>query len=89
MFGCFVEYDRSSSSVAWDRFLHSSLVSGEGLLAVGGDRDSVRKDMRKIHQENIDQLSKMSEEEIVQEQNKIKQQLGTLKSVEKAVYLLY
>ncbi len=70
-----LDYDKSSS-VVWDKFLHSSVVSGEGLIAVGGNSDSVQQEMKTIHKENIAQLSKMTEEEILMEQNKLKKQLG-------------
>ena len=51
-------------------------MSGEGLLAAGGNNDLVEKDIDNIHKENVSRLSKMTEEEILIEQSKLKKQLG-------------
>ena len=56
--------------------MHSSLVTGDGLLAVSSNNRSVKEDVRKIHEESVAQLSKMTEEELLMEQRKLKQQLG-------------
>ncbi len=56
--------------------MHSSLVTGDGLVAVSGNNQSVKEDVRKIHEESVAQLSKMTEQELLIEQGKLKQQLG-------------
>ena len=72
----FVSGFDSKSSLVWDQFLRSTLVSGEGLTAVGASSKTVSEEMERIHQENIAELSKMSEEEIKREQEKLRKQLG-------------
>ena len=66
----------SSSSVTWDQFLRSSLVSGQGLSIAGASPEFARKEVEKIHEENVLQLSAMTEDEILQEQEKMKKLLG-------------
>lgn len=65
----------SASAVTWERY-HSSLVSGQGLLSVGGSGGSVEKEVKLIHKENVEKLSQLSESEILQEQGRIRNALG-------------
>ena len=71
------EQHGSASAAAWDRFLfHSSLVSGQGLLTVGASMETASQEVKQIQEENAKKLSALSEEEIVQEQERIKRILG-------------
>ena len=54
----------------------SSLISGDGLKSVGATDEGARSDIGKIHQENVERLSKLSEEEILKEKEQIEQALG-------------
>ncbi|XP_072027596.1 RNA polymerase II-associated protein 1-like [Amphiura filiformis] len=51
------------------------VISGAGLLQGSLDPERARKDIQQIHQENLGRLSAMSEEEILQEQQKLRQML--------------
>ena len=66
------QYD-SVASLTWDRFFQSNLVTGEGL---GVSRKTAHEEVIRIHDENVSKLSSLSEEEILQEQERIRQVLG-------------
>lgn len=66
----------SEASHAWEQFLQSGLVTGEGLVSVGVSREGAREEVAKIHHENVERLSALSEGEILEEQERIKQVLG-------------
>lgn len=51
----------------------SGIIDGSGLSATFG-----KSEVKKIHEENLSQLSVMSEEEILSEQQKVYQMLGRL-----------
>lgn len=73
----YIEQHGSTSAVAWDRFLfHSSLVSGQGLLSVGASSKTAQQEVEQIQEENARKLSALSEEEILQEQERIKRILS-------------
>ena len=59
------------------RFLGSSLISGEGLVSVGVASDAAKDELTKIHRENVQRLAGFSEEEILQEKERIEKTLGT------------
>ncbi len=54
----------------------SSLISGEGLMSVGASKEAAKEEVMKIHEENVQQLSSLSEEERKKERENIVQQLG-------------
>lgn len=54
----------------------SSLISGEGLGLVGTSEEVVKSTLDKIHQENVDRLSGYSEAEILQEKERIENEMG-------------
>ena len=68
----------SKASQAWDKFLKSRLISGEGLTSMGVSREAAQEEVTKIHQENVERLSNLPEKEIMEEQERIKQVLGKL-----------
>lgn len=58
------------------RFIKSSLISGEGLRTVGVPQETSDKEVTKIHQENVELLSSLPEEEILREKERIQEVLG-------------
>lgn len=58
------------------RFLQSAVISGEGLMSVGVAPEVAQEEMGKIHQENVERLSCLSEQEILEEQDRIRKLLG-------------
>ena len=58
------------------RFLQSALISGEGLMSVGVAPEVAQEEVGKIHQENVERLSCLSEQEILEEQDRIRKLLG-------------
>ena len=52
------------------------LVSGEGLVQRGVSWGGARKEVAKIHSENMERLSALSEEELLQEKRRVEQVLG-------------
>ena len=52
------------------------MISGEGLVSMGASEDTVKSDISKIDQENMEKLSSLSEEEIMKEKKEIEQILG-------------
>ena len=58
------------------RFLQSGVISGEGLMSVGVAPEEAQEEVGKIHQENVERLSRLSEGEILEEQDRIRQLLG-------------
>ena len=59
----------------------SKFVTGEGLVAMGTSKELAQKEMERIHEENVRVMSDMSEEEILQEQEKLKKMLGINKVI--------
>lgn len=68
-----------TSSETWHRFSTSKFVTGEGLVTPGVPGGVAQKEISKIHEENVTKLSSISEEEILQEQEKLKKMLGRVK----------
>lgn len=66
----------SEASRVWDRFVASQLISGEGLVKVGVAEDVAREEVMKIHRENVERLSGVSEQELLQERERVEQVLG-------------
>ncbi len=66
----------SEASRTWDRFVSSQLISGAGLVKVGVSPEAAHGEVGKIHRENVERLSGMLEEEILQERERIEQVLG-------------
>ena len=58
------------------QFVSSSIVSGEGLMQSGSKEMLLNKEVEEIHKENIAKLESMSQEEILEEQARIKASLG-------------
>lgn len=54
----------------------SSLISGVGLVSVGVSLEAAKDEVIKIHEENVERLSSLSEEEIKKERERIQQQIG-------------
>ena len=69
----------SEASRTWNTFLRSmgGVVSGEGLVSSGLTPEAARQEVTKIDQENAKWLSQFSEQEILEQQEKIKNALGT------------
>lgn len=64
----------------------SSLITGEGLKDSSIESsDSCMAEVHKIHQENVKKLSAMSKEDIMEEQTRLKQMIGTYSSYEKVL----
>lgn len=58
--------------------LYPTLITGEGLHGSDAAQPvEAMAEIRRIHEENVKKLSAMSEEEIFEEQAKLKQTLGT------------
>lgn len=57
-------------------------------MSAGGSEDTVQSDIGKIHQENVDRLSRLSATEILQEKEQIEMALGKTSSAECAQRLL-
>lgn len=58
--------------------LKSSFISGEGLATPGGSEEAVKSDIDKIHQENVERLSRLSASEVMQEKDRIEKTLGEI-----------
>lgn len=54
----------------------SSLISGEGLTSVGVSLEAAKNELTTIHQENVDRLLSLPEEEVLKEQQRVEQLLG-------------
>ena len=52
------------------------MISGEGLTSVGVAPGRAQEEVGKIHEENVERLSRLTEGEILEEQDKIRQLLG-------------
>lgn len=52
----------------------SQIIQGTGLSATFGEEEA-----QKIHQENLNKISSMSPEEILEERNKLLQMIGMIK----------
>lgn len=56
---------------------HPTLITGEGLHdGDAGQSAVVMTEIQKIHAENVEKLSSMSEKEILEEQARLQQMLG-------------
>ncbi len=64
----------SEASQTWEQ--GSQLISGEGLVTVGVSQEAAQEEVVKIHRENIERLSGVSAEEVVQERERIAEVLG-------------
>lgn len=58
--------------------MKSSFISGEGLAILGGSEESVKSDIDKIHQENVERLSRLSASEVMQEKDQIEKAIGEI-----------
>jgi len=58
------------------QFSKPSLISGEGLVEHAGKTMLLNKEVEEIHNENVAKLESMSQEEILEEQARIKASLG-------------
>ncbi|XP_068681600.1 RNA polymerase II-associated protein 1-like isoform X1 [Montipora foliosa] len=56
-------------------FFRSSLISGEGLVGCAGERGDLNQAVEKIHTENMAKLESMTEDEVLEEQARIKSTL--------------
>ena len=61
------------------KFPKPSLISGEGLVQHAGKKTLLNKEVEEIHDENIAKLESMTQEEILEEQARIRASLGELK----------
>ena len=71
----------SDASHTWNTFLRftGGVVSGEGLVGSSGlTSEAARREVSKMDQENARWLSQFSEQEILDQQEKIKKTLGTV-----------
>ena len=71
----------SDASHTWNTFLRSTggVVSGEGLIGSSGlTPEAARQEVSKMDQENARWLSQFPEQEILEQQEKIKNTLGTI-----------
>ena len=71
----------SSEAVKMDsktttQFPKSFLLSGKGLVQSGGEETLFNREVEQIHSENVAKLESMTEEEIIEEQARIKSSLG-------------
>lgn len=57
----------------------SSLLTGDGLVSSGLSKTHAAHELQKIHAENLHLLADLSQEEICEEQIRIKELLGKLK----------
>ena len=62
--------------------LTTTLISGAGLSSLGEPEAAVRSDVSKIHQENVERLSALSQAELTQERGEIERVLGKLVCIE-------
>lgn len=58
------------------KFSKPSLISGEGLVQQAGKKILLNKEVEEIHNENVAMLESMTQEEILEEQARIKGSLG-------------
>lgn len=58
------------------QFSKPSLISGEGLVQHAGKKILLNKEVEEIHNENVARLESMTQEEILEEQARIKASLG-------------
>lgn len=58
------------------KFSKPSLISGEGLVQHAGEKILLNKEVDEIHNENVAKLESMTQEEILEEQARIKASLG-------------
>lgn len=72
--------ERTSSinmeSNATRQFPRSSLISGEGLMRSACEKMEANREVEEIHNENIAKLDSMTQDEIMEEQARIKSSLG-------------
>ena len=61
------------------QFPRSFLLSGKGLVQSGGEEMLFNREVEEIHSENVAKLESMLEEEIMEEQARIKSSLGETK----------
>ena len=67
----------STASEAWSSLLRpSSLISGEGLITAGVSVEVARKEVGKIHQENVERLATATQEELLAERQRVEGLLG-------------
>ena len=66
-----------SVSLSESSLNHPVVITGEGLQdCESGQPCNAMKEIQKIHEENIQKLSSMSEKEILEEQAKLTQMIG-------------
>ena len=58
------------------KFPKPSLISGKGLVQHAGESTLLKKEVEEIHNENIAKLESMTQDEIMEEQARIKSSLG-------------
>lgn len=67
----------STASEAWSSLLRPpSLVSGEGLVRAGVSVEVARQEVGKIHQENMERLATVTQEELLAERQRVEGVLG-------------
>ena len=68
----------SDASRAWNTLLRSvgGVVTGEGLISGGLSLEAAKQEVSKIDQENTNWLNQFSEQEILEQQEKIRNTLG-------------
>ena len=64
------------------QFPRSSVISGKGLLGCEGDKMLSNRAVEEIHSENLAMLESMTQDEILEEQARIKSSLGKQMNVE-------
>lgn len=64
------------ASDAGVHFPRSSVISGEGLLGRTGEKILLNQAIEEIHNENVAKLESMTQDEIMEEQARIKASLG-------------
>ena len=62
--------------VYFSRLSSSSLISGEGLTSMDVSSEAAKNEVTMIHQENVDRLLSLPEEEVLKEQQRVQQSLG-------------
>lgn len=61
-------------------FTHSRLITGDGLRCVAGvTPHKVHEELSSIHRENTQRLAAMTEQELLEEKEKMEKTLGKLK----------
>lgn len=64
------------TSNATKKFSRSSLISGEGLMGCSGEKMLLDREVEEIHTENLAKLESMTQDEIMEEQARLKSSLG-------------